>query len=638
MLDLRAGGAALLAALGLSACGQLDLLGAADTCPDEQVDAAACAAPGTDAPVMESSRRAAGLDATAGGRLTGAPLTLEGRPIPQVVAVDFSGSMFAGQPQGGEWAPPVTPYLWETSGFRALLEGGPLAHVGADDPMHAMLFNRDVYLMGKDGIGAWDATNGRFSTVPLPFTEPAEVLPALTGRAVGGRLPDNPWKADFGRKGMAIESRLPQVLDAAEAFFGSRPDGEGILWIVTDNFIDAGGGPDAVANLAFYTRIKDEPRWQVAYAWPVSRADWLGGSTLLVYGLYWSGRELVDAPAYAALAQTDDARMGGTRLRETFAAVANPASPSAGQPFKLKPEHLDVVRMTFDGEVTCPPAAAGVARDCAARISVENLLDHRRIDSGRIELQSTRLEGWGVQDGVPARVSTVAPMCADAVTATVVLDQPIGPREKRVVDVTLRVPPVAVETHTLRDHWESAAHEQFLMVGSVEASIRDLKSSLAVEPAKMADVYGTAELPDIFKNPSTDDLSTKICVSMLVSNPSWMASIAVFGLLGGVVALFMLGTWLARPVFRVVRIDGVDKGRIRISRISSADIEIDRRVVARVRRGLGGAIRVTGVRPWRVNKRGNGWLLQDPGNDTARMLELATRPGRAPPASARDSF
>ncbi|MDP2310802.1 MAG: hypothetical protein Q8P18_32590 [Pseudomonadota bacterium] len=625
----------------LGACGQLDLQGAADACPDQQADATACAAPGTSAPVMES--HAPQVDATAGGRLSGAPLSIGARPIPQVVAVDFSGSMYAGQPIGGKWAPPATPYLWETPGFRALLEGGPLAHVGPADPVHAMLFNRDVYLVGEDGIGAWEPTDHRFSSVPQAFSSSAAALPALTGKAVGGRLPDNPWKADFGQKGMAIESRLPQVLDAAEAFFGSQPDGDGVLWIVTDNFIDGGGGPDAVANLAFYTRIKDEPRWQVAYAWPVSRADWLGGSTLLVYGLYWSGRELVDAPTYAALAQADDARLGGKRLHETFSGVANPASPSAGQPFKLKPQHLDVVRMTFEGDVSCPPAAAGVARECAARISVENLLDHRRIDSGRIELQSRRIEGWGVQPGVPdgsssVRVATVAPMCADAVTATVALDQPIGPREKRVVDVTLKVPAVAVETYTLRDHWESAAHEQFLMVGSLDASIQDLQSSLAVEPAMMADVYGTAELPDIFKNPSTDDLTTHVCVSMLVSNPSWLASITVLGLLGVVVAAIALGTWLARPVFRVVRIDGVDRGRIRISRISSAEIELDRRVVARARRSLGGAITVGGVRPWQVTKRGNAWVLRDPSNDTTRTLELGTGSGRAAAASARDDF
>lgn len=623
--------------MAFGGCGQLELVGASDACPTEQADAAVCSTERSGSPFIEGAGQA--TDKTAGGRLSGEPTSVSGRSLAQIVALDFSGSMYAGQPVGKPWAPPVSPYLWETQGFRALLEGGPLAHLGASDPVHAMLFNRDVLLLGADGLGAWDGERRRFSRLPQPFAEGPAVVSALTGAAVGGSLPNNPWKADFGRNGMAIESRLPQVLDAAEGFFASQPEGDGLLWIITDNFIDAGGGPDALANLDFYTRIKDEPRWQVAYAWPVSRADWLGGSTLLVYGLYWSQRELLDAPAYAALAEADDARLGGRRLLETFASVANPASPSAGQPFKLKPLHLDVVRIAFEGEVSCPPAEAGVARECTTRISVENLLDHRRIDGGRIELHSRRIEGWSVREGQPAPVATVAPMCADAVTASVALEGlPIGPGEKRVIDATLKVPPVQVETQTLRDHWESAAHEQFLMVGSLDASIHDLKSSLAVEPEKLGEVYGTAELPDIFKNPSTDDLSTAVCASMLVSNPSWMASTAVLAMLGLVSAGLMGGSWLARPAFRVVRIDGVERGRVRFSRISAADIELDRRVVARVRQDLSGAIIVSAVRPFKVSKRGASWLLHEPSGDTTRTLELGRGAGRSAPSAAREEF
>ena len=647
----------------LGGCGQLEVVGAPDTC-------------GGDPSLQPQDIESCWLDQTAvlagdrppsdpsyGGRLSGDALPPGGRPFHHVIGLDYSGSMFGGyddaEPRAGGscgWndarggRSPNGPFYWELPGFADLLRDGPAAAIGPAEPVHALVFNRDAVLLGPDGptvLMNSGAPVADLAASPAAFEGPDEALRAL--RSTGdGTLAAHPRDAGFGSARMWDESRLSTALDAAALLFESTPERDGILWVATDNIVeeaDTAGGVgtrDLANNQAFYRNLKDDPRWQVAYAWPIHRAEWLCGSTLMVYGLYYSSRERIDAPAYTELCGGEPARLDRPDQREAFARVASSDSPSPGRPFKLKPDDLEVVRLAFAGRVECPEAGPGEARTCSARLVIENLLNHRAIDTARLSLSSGRLDALGKGGEGLADVRTAAPICAGAVRALVVIDEPIPPRGTRTLPIVLQVPAVETATETLADHWESASFERFVMVGSMGVDIEELQTSIVIPPSDLRDVYGVASLPTIFKNPTTDDLHTAICLAMAVNNPGHMASVVVVSVAGLFALLLVLGSFLLRPAWRTVVADGTVRGRIRMTRLGWSAIAVEGTTVAKAKLDLQGNVRGRGSEQYRLTPVGSErWTYsrRDEDFDTTHTLEFRRAAvSSAPKKRADDDF
>jgi len=646
-----------LAALLSLACGQAAVVGAGDPFPGDPrlgaTEVAQCSAGG--AAVLEGHRPP--VDRSAGGRLSGPTLPATGRPIRHLVALDYSGSMFGGYERGepspresgcgwtagrGGARSPNGPFYWQIPAFRDLVRDGPLATLAAGDPARALVFNKDVFALGDGSAARW---TGRGFTGPLPGWEPGPdaVLGRLVSEEAGGTLPAR-WVAPWATARMWDESRMADVLDAAAALLGEGAEQDGILWIVTDNIIETseaeGRAREAELNRQFYLRLKEDPRWQVVHAWPIHGADWLCGGTLMVYGLYFSGHERIDAPTYAALAAGDRAHLASPAQIQAFARYANPGSPAPGHPFKLKPDDLDLLKVSFERDIECPAARAGQRRECEATLTIENLLKHRRIEGAKLHLASGRLDAWGQVGDTLVTVPTARPLQSGAVTADGVLAEPVAPGGRATLRVPLLVPAIETEEHTLRDHWVSANHERFRMLGSMTVSISDLRTSMAVDEAQLGDVYGVASLPEIFRNPDTSNLTTTICLTMGVENPAWLASLLILGALALGLLAILLGVWLLKPTFRIVAIDDREQGRIRVTRLVGAGIEHQGKTVARVRQGLGGALRVAGVKPWRVRSLGGHWELTDGDRDAGERhrLELRTRSRPRPRGGSGDGF
>lgn len=633
---------ALVASLLLAgACAQLELVGAGDLSPDDP-----CLSTGEilrcsddDVAVLEPERPAS--DRSAGGRLQGAHQPLAGRSLTHVVALDYSGSMFGGydrsepsEPASGcGWSlsrsgtrSPNGAFYWEQPTFRALLEQGVVAGIAAGDPVHAAVFNRDVFLLHEAGAARFDGL-GFEGGLPAPDSSAGTAVARLVSPAAGGTLPAR-WQAPWATSRMWNESRMASALDAAATVFDAG-SGDGVLWIVTDNIIDTAtsdaSSQEAELNRQFYLRLKEDPRWQVVYAYPVHQADWLCGGTLLVYGMYYSSHERLPEREYHTLTSGGGARLASDPQIASFARLANPGSPAPGHPFKLKPDDMDLLRVAFDRKIECPAAKAGQARQCRATLTIDNLLKHRRIDGASLRLESGRLDAWNQGLGEVVRVRTARPLPSGAITAEVEITEPIPPGGTRTVEVDLLVPPIQTEEHTLRDHWESANHEHFRMLGAMAVAISELRTSMAVDQAQLGDIYGVASLPEIFRNPNTSDLSTAICLKMWVENPAWLVSLLILGALLLLVLAIALGAWLLKPSFRVAVIDDVEIGRIRISRIAAATLEHRGRPVARVRQRLGGSLAVVGLKPYRARPFGGHWELRDAEADMGERLHLELR-------------
>jgi hypothetical protein len=640
---MKARFAAIAAALLSTACGQLELVGAGEPFPDDPrlsgTEVASCSSDG--AAVLERERPTS--DRTAGGQLQGAAQPVSGRALTHVLAMDYSGSMYGGYERtepsdmasGCGWSLSGRgthrangPYYWEQQGFRDLVQQGAMGGVQPGDPIHTLVFAKEIFALGGDGAVQY-GERGFEAALPAPVTSVDQAVSRLVTDKAGGSLP-MPWSAPWATPKLWSESHMATVLDAAAEIFRAQPSGDGILWIVTDNIIETSASDElsreAELNRQFYLRLKDDPRWQVVYAYPVHQADWLCGSTLLVYGMYWSGHERIEEGEYAALTAGPGSRLAAPEQLASFAGLANQGSPAPGHPFKLKPDDMDLLKVAFERKIDCPRAKAGQARECRATLSIENLLKHRRIDGAKLHLESGRLDAWNQVRNTVVRVPTAVPLPSQAVVADVVLAEPIPPGGSRTVEVDLLVPAVETEEHTLRDHWESANHERFRMLGSMTVNITELRTSMAVDQAQLGDIYGVSSLPAIFRNPNTSKLDATICLKMWVDNPAWVVSLLILGALLLVILAVLLGIWLFKPSFRVVALDDVEIGRIRVSRLMGATIEHGGRRMAKVRQHLGGSIRVLGVDPYRARRVGGHWELREQADMGERhRLELRRR-------------
>lgn len=637
----------MVLALGLLGC---TLQGAGDPFPDAPgltADEVAQCSQGT---LPERARAAEGeqpIDRTAGGRLKGAAKPVSGRPLTHVVALDYSGSMFGGYERADESAEstqcgwrrssrggklPNGPFYWNDPAFDDFLGDTVLSTVGAADPTYAMVFNKDVFVL--DGTGATTWADG-FSSLPAGDAGGDSVLKQLTGPAAGGTLAAEPWQAKgWGTTRMWDESQMSSVLDAAAWVFEQDDARDGVLWIVTDNIIDTGVGDlsqEAEYNRAFYQKLKSDPRWQVVYAYPVHQADWLCGSTLLVYGMYYSSRERIDQVDYRALTEGQQGRLSSPQAVAGFAKVASDKSPSPGHPFKLKPDDLDLIQPDFEGVVDCGPArVTGQARTCTAKVSLDNLLMHRRVTGATLNFNSSRIDAWDRSQVPPEPVVTAVPLGPGVVTSTASLENPIEPHDDKVIEVQLLVPPVETELHSIRDRWESAQHPRFGMVGLMQVDVTDLTTEMAISADDLGDVYGVAALPEIFRNPNTDHLSSTVCLQMAVDNPSYFSSVALLLLLGVGGLGFVVGGWLLRPTWRHVVVDGTPQEQIRLTRLIGATVNVDGRAVAKARLTARGQVKLRAIPPWRLTSRGSAWELKNRSEefDSRRKLELKSRGAR----------
>ncbi len=646
MIRFGGGLAVLVLAISGAGCGQLEVRGADDPCGQEpslsRDDIESCFQDQTT--VLEADR--GGGDPTAGGYLRGEALPIAGRRLRQAVALDYSGSMYGGYERTEPGTPPCGwrmdggsrkpngPFYWQRRELAELLSGGPLAELTGDEKVHPMTFNARIAVHGEGGPSVFDPAAKRFSTpIPEPVRGRAAVLRQLTATG-GGQLPPDPRTA--GAFSDASATHLNEVLDAGAALFESFQERDGILWIVTDNIIERAPRDgsetyrDVRNNRRFYETLKQDPRWQVVYAWPIHRADWLCGSTLMVYGFYYSSRERINEPTYEALTQGPEAQLGSRRQLEALRRYGDAGSPSPGEPFKLKPVDMDIVRLSFKGQVFCRPVPVGVQAECRALLQIENLLNHRTVEQAHFVLRNGRCDPLALSGRQLRRVRTAAPLCSDKVEQTLDLESSLAPGESDTIEITFRAPAVHTVRRTLADYWENANYERFQMIGGMSVGIRDLRTEMVIEERELGSVYGVEALPELFRNPRTENLATSICLVLSVKNPTHFASVVLISVVALAALAALAGAWLIRPSYRRIVVDGEDAGRIRLSRISSVPLELDGRRVGKARLGLNGTPSVRGLAGHVIRKRGAIWEYTGDGFDPARRIALRHH-GKATP-------
>jgi hypothetical protein len=579
------------------------------------------------------------------------------RPVTHVLALDYSGSMYGGYERptpapailGCGWTlvggqrQRVAPFYWQEPGLRRLLNEGPLAGLRPTDPAYALAFNGEATLLG----GAAPLRLDGEATLPSSFRPwlqegARSILDALTATE-GGSLPADPFQAPFGD---ARSTRISAALAAAARLFASHAGGDGILWLITDNIVEetsaAPGSSefeDARDNQSFYRELRENPSWQVAFAWPLRKGDWFCGSTLMVYGLYYSSQPAIEKVAYEALTDDERGQLDTRAQQEAFAALTQEGAPFPGKPFKLKPLHLDTIRVAFQGGIECSRVDVGEASLCRAKLEIRNLLHHRTISSARLLLTNGRCDPWRrTRAGRWLPVPVAAPFCSDSIRLADLTVEPLKPTEMREQEVEFRTPPVRTELSSFAHYLASAQAPKLRLLGRMEVEIQDLTTETTLPREALAGVYGVKDLPTLFQNQRVHDARTAICLDIPVNNPDYHLAVAVL-LLIALLAVGVLGLGaLARPTYWHLVVDGQPMaGQLRLMRLASSALRIGREEVGRARLSLSGLPRVRAQKGYRLSPERGGWRCAKSGGAMGeerhlrleRVGKLASRPGAA---------
>lgn len=521
----------------------------------------------------------------------------------------------------------------------------------ADEPMYT---ETDAYLdFIANDVGA-SFRPGEDTALVMTFETTAHVW------SRGGPL--RPSADSFDKHGVSTKEDLRSRLDRMElpelvpgqnsVMLGAlesaktvlkEGSGDGIIWLVTDNIYDglSKGGEgvkkeETAENRRFYEAIRDDPSYRVVVAYPVTRQTggaWLKDTSLFVYGIYFDSDASHETPVGEVrrlLGDGADGVLVSSAHKTAMRKYSSPSSPAPGEPFRLKPLNQDVVRISLvsDVEQVHGHQQMGQPVPLKAVLKIENLLKHRVIDSVRFRVKNGTWAGWeptkSGKEGVA--MGAIIPACADSFeTEEAVLSEPIQPGKSATIEVPLTMPPVDYSLGSASDVLEIGLNEYVVMGGVLQAELVELKSHMAIPPESFKGTYGAESLPDVFRNPDVRSYTAQfVGRTKKIENPGTVLALGVLAGTALGAGLLAVGGFMLRSVGRRLRVDGVDKGAISISRLRATQISGGGRTVAKAKLTAGGSIKLSGANGYLARRSGNGWMLTKAGEPSV-SIELRTR-------------
>jgi len=625
----RAWGALLtLLALVLSqACTKVSL----PSCPDENAEMRSGGA-------LPEPQAHALSDPTAGGTLHGKPAERDrSRPKKVVLLLDYSGSMYGGygktQAAGCNRCTerPHPPYYVATPEFQKFLAGWLDAATppGSDLGLEVLLFNGTIFRLGENRIEPF--TQG----TELSFSRRMSKANAGEIAAWLRQIPGNPYFVDPTAPNLT-ESRaaLRTVVDAV--------GDEAILWMLTDNIVNeatAGADPDAQLTIEFYRELNRDARVQMITAYPIFQeksCDWMCGSSLFAYGMYVSRFERPESAEFHRLGGTTPQGGGPTadgllwndalqKLAATYSgqAAAVGRGDLAGVPVRLKPIDTEALAISFgQPALRCGRAEFGQKLPCRAQIEVRNVLRHQTIDSARLHLSNELL--LPRQARGRSRLPWASAVCADTIEtlswqvrggrhgggADPIEIGPLAPLARAIVDVRFKLPPVLVNTYRRSTLFEVALTNHIVLDGLLKAEIRDFRTSLAIDPSRFSQVYGSTQLPGIFRQGEVGSAAATYRIEARLANDGQTLALLALLALGGGGSLVLLVVLRFQSKQLTVVIDGRESTRMSLPRWSRRELEVEGVVRAFLWRGWGSAYKVIPRRGTRVRRDGSAWILK----------------------------
>lgn len=641
----------LLPLLLLTGCGN----GQVRICPDETASLL------SDGTVRVQQFRGMS-DPTAGGRLRGTAPQGNDRPSKMVLLLDYSGSMFggygkastagcslcaAGLDSAGRPTRGGQPYYFGVPDFENLIARWLDAATppGSRQGLEVLLFNKRLWRLGPEGVKPFtDASQ-------LDFARSVGTASADQIAAWLREIPPSPYELDAQAANTTeTESALRTVLDAIKD--------EGVIWLITDNIVDQGGGivseEDARRNLEFYDLLQKDPRIQMIDAYPLHKTapcSWMCGTSLFVYGLYVSRFERPESTEFHRLGGTTPAGGGptddGLLWNKALSAIATEHSGRAastgldiaGVPLRLKPVDTEVLSFDFalyrGQALRCDTRAQfGDSLRCVVRATVRNTLRHQTVESAKLSFHNQTLLPrkpnersrlpWvsGVCDGQMRLVAWRVNGGASRGGEEPIELGPLPPLASAVVDVIFETPAVHVDTHHWRHLPDIALTERILLDGRITAELRDIRTSLSINTKGLEEVYGAPELPRIFRGQESSHIEAVYPAGAVVSNDGQILGLLVLLGGGGLALLLVLGIMRFQRLHLLVLVDGLEHAKLSLPRLSYAAITIGGVARATLVRGWSSAYKMRPRRGYKLRKDGTSWLLVDPGGGQEIRIDV----------------
>lgn len=619
-----------LGILILTGCGQFDEVGAYDKIQSTLSDATMHASDemcsdNSDATFL--TRHEEEVDGSAGGQLSGPTISWDQSvDFPIIVALDHSGSMYPGYKKGKPYA--KEPFYWTTPGFINLLQESATQYESSN--YHVRLYNSSVTVLG-DGLSNTDALNKI------------------------RQLPKTP--RDYYGTWDPAQSTVPlNVIKSAEKLIAKSDSQTGIVWLITDNIADV-GGDEAQHTARFYQYLSSTPQWQMVRAYPVTNADWLGGSTLMFYALQYSTREMHTQNTHDSWVKSSGSPLNTTTLQNAFKPVSTPSSSECnihedmvGHAVQLKPNYLDIVNVGFSSEIECKKGTTSSSKDrsCSANIYIKNALSHRRITEAEISIKSNALIPFNSRS--KEIFKQAKPYEAGVVSMQVNMPGDIAelkPFDKVENKLEVKVKAPEIETQTITDLWMSANTPRFTLSGSVDVEVHKLKTVTEINTSCMANVYGVNQLPSIFADFKTDEMKDTACMDLVTHNPNTTFAIVVLSIIGAIVTAVFVIVAFFRPQYHRLYLDGthIDQPAVRfVPYVTTHPVKADGMEIATIKLGKGGrfVVRSSNARVEKSHTGGNQWSIIEDGEFGNKEFTLRVEKGltgsSSLPLSANDSF
>jgi hypothetical protein len=479
------------------------------------------------------------------------------------------------------------------------------------------------------------------------------------------QIPPNPYQAYPG------DTTAPNTTDSRAALrraIAAAGD-EAILWLVTDNIVDttgtAGADPDAQLTADFYRELAANPRVQMIAAYPIFRppltCSWMCGTSLFAYGMYVSAFERPDSAEFHRLGGTTPGGGGPTaegllwnvELQKLAAQYSGGQSTAAGKgnlpgvPVRLKPIDTEALAIAFSHPaLSCPKTPFGRELRCTARIEVKNVLRHQTVETAQLRLANRLL--LPRQEGSGRRLAWASPVCAGRVEtvswqvrngrhgggADPIEIGPLEPLESAVVDVHFKLPPVVVDSYRRSTILEVALSKEIVLDGLLQAEIRNFRTVLAIHPDRFASVYGSDQLPGIFRYGEVGSAAATYRIdARLANNGQALALLALLGMGGGGLLILLVAMRFQTIQFTVA-VDGSETARLSMPRLSRRDLDVAGVVRAQMVRGWGAGYTLVPRRGARLRRDGATWVLRL-GDDLGEEHRIVIKRGWTPAGRKR---
>lgn len=487
------------------------------------------------------------------------PLT-PGEPIAVRILYDNSGSMFPG------YRPPGSPDRRTRADLGVgYFHQSPRFSEWLDD------FARRQTIVDGETLGMWTFTSdGAFRASDIQQVHPpVPVAEFDAGRAIIG-FPDRTGDRTYLTETIAAFTR----------------DFTGLVWLITDNIVETGGGEPDAGVQDFFSTLASQPEIRAVHLLKYSFEERGQTAAVAVYGMLVSAQDVPKATlAYydGKFRRLRDAKRGqGTEDLFPGREYLKLKDLSVGP---LEPELRLILKGGDDGTFR-----EGQTVHLDVEGAIRSYLTQHTVTSGRYELAMAtpfQPEEWARND---LGAQPMSPEGFDTFTAE--LDGTIPPERSRAVKATLQSQqPISFSPRGpgdwLRLAWSGATVRY---TGMVQMSFTDVRVRL--EPQRMAGIFGIDRATTAFDFQDVKTLPNvppaRVAVSFALRTGSSRTAVLLFILAVLAAIAIALGSLLSRKRTFRIAISREPETVIALRPLGGYDVTTDGRIIGRLSRGLSG--------------------------------------------------